>query len=708
MQSPSPSPVVQAEFKPKLVGIVLLVLALGVLGFALVSRFAALDLARDMRTWQEKLNLIADSRAREMDGWVAHHFTEMKQLAAQPALQLYLSELSTLAAADGRAEPPQRTYLRHLLTFTADRLNFTPAQVPLSVQHIPAQLPFEASSGLALLDTQGHVLVASPYLAALPDAISATLTTLPETMHTLIDIYANPKGEASLGFVEPVFAIQSDPLQPRAVGRIVGIKPLGNALNDLLAHPGTTEETLEVLLVRSENGNVVYLSPTRDGAAPLAKQLTHSPETLAEAFAMTNPGAFITREDYRSAPVFATGRPIAGTPWTLVVKIDEAEALAASNERRQGMVILLSALIALVLATLFAVWYNASSRRAILASQKFQQLAAQATANERLLTLVTDTQTEAVVLLDAQSRYRFANAAAATAAGIAAPDMLGKTVADVMGPARAAELTLHAQAAMAADAPQAYTHRVHTPTGDTVFHTRLTPLHALPIAGHQHVPGVLVSEQEITDLVHERERAQRTHEELIDTLVDMVDRRDPHASNHSKLVSELACEIALALECDTETLATVKTAGLLLNVGKIVVPETLLTSTDRLNDSELKSIRESVYASAALLEGVSFQGPVTRTLVQALEHVDGSGPQGLRGEHILLGARIVAVANTLIGMMSPRAYRAPMGLKDATAALLENVDKIYDRKVVFALVNFLENQGGEHLLTQWLQPRKAA
>jgi HD-GYP domain-containing protein (c-di-GMP phosphodiesterase class II) len=693
------------DAKPRLVGIVLLVLTLGVLGFAMVSRFAASDLERDMKIWQEKLNLIADSRASEVNHWVEHHFTEMKKLADQPALQLYLTELSTIEkTSNATAEAPQRTYLRNLITFTADRLNFTPTNVPLSVQHIPSQLPYTATSGLALLNAAGDIVVASSYLSALPEPITQRMQGMPKTMHSLIDIYKSENNEAMLGFVQPILGIQDDTV----VGQMVGIKPIADAFSSLLKHPGITERTLEILLVRSENGNVVYLSPTQDGGEPLTKQVSNNPATLAEAFAIASPNAFTERTDYSSTPVLVTGRAIANTPWTLVVKISAKEALHDSNLRRQGMVLLLSAVIALVLVTLVAVWYSASSRRALHESAQFKVLADAATSHERLLTLVTQQQLESVFLLDSDMRYRFANRAAADTANIDPDQMIGKTAADVLGPARASELTLHAQAALASLTSQSYLHRMMRKEGEIILHTQMIPLAALPIPELNHMAGVLVSEQDITELVHQRERAERTHQELVSTLVAMVDQRDPHAYNHSKLVAELTHEIALSLDCTPLIRDTAKTAGLLLNIGKIVVPETMLTSTDRLNELELKAIRESVYASANILKGVRFEGPVMDTINQSLEHVDGTGPQGLKGDAILLSARIIAAANALVGMISPRAYRSAMSIKEATSALLEQVDAVYDRKVVFALVNFLENQGGAAMLQQWMETRKAA
>jgi HD-GYP domain-containing protein (c-di-GMP phosphodiesterase class II) len=85
---------------------------------------------------------------------------------------------------------------------------------------------------------------------------------------------------------------------------------------------------------------------------------------------------------------------------------------------------------------------------------------------------------------------------------------------------------------------------------------------------------------------------------------------------------------------------------------------------------------------------------VVDTLHQSLESWDGKGPKGLAGEAILPTARIVAVANAFVAMISSRAHRAGKSVDEALAALQANAGIAYDRRVVTALANYLENRGG--------------
>jgi len=95
----------------------------------------------------------------------------------------------------------------------------------------------------------------------------------------------------------------------------------------------------------------------------------------------------------------------------------------------------------------------------------------------------------------------------------------------------------------------------------------------------------------------------------------------------------------------------------------------------------------------AILESLSFDGPVLDIIKQKNEYLDGSGyPAGLRGEAILLESRILAVANAFVAMTSARAYRPGRPIREVLDSLLEDADKRYDRKVVAALFHIAESR----------------
>jgi HD-GYP domain-containing protein (c-di-GMP phosphodiesterase class II) len=113
-----------------------------------------------------------------------------------------------------------------------------------------------------------------------------------------------------------------------------------------------------------------------------------------------------------------------------------------------------------------------------------------------------------------------------------------------------------------------------------------------------------------------------------------------------------------------------------------------------LADDERSQLTSAHLTSAQFLGNIDFEGPVVDTIRHSSEHYDGSGAEGLSGEAIILTARIVAVANAFVDLCSPREGGTGLSLEAATARLLADSGSLYDRRVVSALLNHVENHGG--------------
>jgi len=199
---------------------------------------------------------------------------------------------------------------------------------------------------------------------------------------------------------------------------------------------------------------------------------------------------------------------------------------------------------------------------------------------------------------------------------------------------------------------------------------------------------------DITELSCERDRSEARLNQLVAALVGVVDRRDPYSADHSARVSEVAQVIAGEMGLDEKSVRTVGLAGRLMNIGKIVIPLELLTKTGQLTEEERRLLAHSFVTNAELLTNVEFDGPVVETIREIGESVDGSGPLGLQGETILITARIVAVANSFVGMVSPRAWRGAMEFATLIKILSGQTDTKLDRRPFSALANIIDNRDG--------------
>ncbi|HEY4133594.1 MAG TPA: HD domain-containing phosphohydrolase [Alphaproteobacteria bacterium] len=683
------------RLRPLIISCVILaaVLALGVIAALALGKA---DRERELRSWQNRLSIVADSRFADISTWLERQFDELTGIAANTSVQLYMTELS-LANQSGAnqpgagaqpQEPAQATYLRNLLTVTAERARFSAA---IEGADVPANVRRLGVAGLALLDRDHAVVTQTAGMPPFDGDLGAFIAGLPRDKRAVLDLYRNGAGRPAIGFAVPVFAVQGGNDATAQVGWVVGVKEVADELYPLLRQPGEVFKTAENLLVRQRGASVDYLSPLADGTAPLTRTLAASTTNLAEAAALAHAGDFAEGRDYRDQAVLHTSRPFSVVPWTLVSKIGRDEALSASDQRRTQLVVLFALVAVLVAAVIFAAWWYGSSRQASRAAGRYKRLADEHERQGLFLKLVADSQPTSIFILDGDGRYGFANEEAARHAGLPMADLVGKPVGNVLGPEAAKPYLANAARARSEHERQ---RSVIPAEEDTQARTRQVDY--IPIGDTQYVDdGVLVVERDITAEVQERAKRERALLDLVRTLVALVDKRDPYAAHHSVRVAMVAQAVAREMGLNDEAVQTVGFAGSLMNLGKILVPTELLTKTGQLNDEELGRIRDSLRATADFLEGIDFGGPVVETLRQLSEHWDGSGkPNGLAGEAILPEARAVAVANAFVALASPRAYRAGVPLDAAIDKIRQQAGSIFDRRAVTALENSLENRGG--------------
>jgi PAS domain S-box-containing protein/putative nucleotidyltransferase with HDIG domain len=192
------------------------------------------------------------------------------------------------------------------------------------------------------------------------------------------------------------------------------------------------------------------------------------------------------------------------------------------------------------------------------------------------------------------------------------------------------------------------------------------------------------------------QKLEKTLEGTIQAIRAMVDARDRYTAGHQQRVTELACAIAEAMGLSSEQVQAVHVGGLLHDVGKILLPTEILTKPGRLNEIEFAMIRTHPKAGHNILKSIEFPWPIAKMVLQHHERVNGSGyPDGVRGEEILMEARILAVADVVEAMSSHRPYRPALGLDKALDEITRNRGVLYDPLVADACVRvFMEGGFG--------------
>lgn len=179
----------------------------------------------------------------------------------------------------------------------------------------------------------------------------------------------------------------------------------------------------------------------------------------------------------------------------------------------------------------------------------------------------------------------------------------------------------------------------------------------------------------------------------ITAIAHMVELRDPYTAGHESRVGDLAAAIALEMGLDMDTQYGLRIAGLLHDIGKISVPAEYLTKPTRLTDAEFAIIKSHASNGYSILKSIDFPWPVAEVAYQHHERLDGTGyPRGLKGDEILLEARIIAVADVIESMATNRPYRHALGIKKALQEIENNAGTLYDAEVCNAALTLFRNK----------------
>ena len=204
----------------------------------------------------------------------------------------------------------------------------------------------------------------------------------------------------------------------------------------------------------------------------------------------------------------------------------------------------------------------------------------------------------------------------------------------------------------------------------------------------------LLSERTLHGRVKERtRRLERGYFEIVRMLAKILEERDPYTLGHSERVSELSVKIAKEMGLRGKILEILKNAGLLHDIGKIGVRDSVLLKKGPLTEEEWEEIKAHPKMGADILRSSGFLEELIPLIEEHHERWDGKGyPKGLKGEEIDLGARILAVADAFDALTSDRAYRKRFPPDEAIRILKEGAGVQWDPKVVDALIRVLEKE----------------
>ncbi|MFW6229687.1 MAG: PAS domain S-box protein [Halanaerobium sp.] len=191
--------------------------------------------------------------------------------------------------------------------------------------------------------------------------------------------------------------------------------------------------------------------------------------------------------------------------------------------------------------------------------------------------------------------------------------------------------------------------------------------------------------------------------ELITSIIKIMEMYDLYTKGHSENVAEIASAIAKQMNLPKKTIKNTYWAGLVHDIGKLLIPLDIINKNGRLSKTEYELIKKHpVWGSKALSNSESLK-PIAEFILYHHEKWDGSGyPEGISGEEIPIISQILAVADAWDAMLSKRAYREPLSIEQALNELEENKGSQFSPRVVEAFVEIIKNNRFDRLKNEVL------
>ena len=337
------------------------------------------------------------------------------------------------------------------------------------------------------------------------------------------------------------------------------------------------------------------------------------------------------------------------------------------------------------------------------------QAEAEVRESQRLLADTIESLPDATMVIDRKGQVLYWNREMVEMTGFLATDMVGKSdyeyALPFYGVRRPILIDMIVDPRVRFENQYTYVHKegkvlfTETKTGKLKGKERILWGRATPLFNTRgQIVGAIESVRDITDRIEAADDLKKSHERLeaifsgtVSALAVTTEKRDQYTAGHQHRVATLACAIAKEMGLSAKMIDDIKIAGTLHDIGKLYVPLDILSQTGKLTDIEQLFVKTHPAAGYDIVKSIPFDGPIADIILEHHERMDGSGyPQGLKGEGILLEARVLSVADVVEAMASHRPYRPALGIDKALEEIQSNAGRLYDENVVNACVRVVK------------------
>ncbi len=221
----------------------------------------------------------------------------------------------------------------------------------------------------------------------------------------------------------------------------------------------------------------------------------------------------------------------------------------------------------------------------------------------------------------------------------------------------------------------------------------------VPFFEEKKFGGAVIHIEDITEriaaenkLKDSYKKLQKATEDIIQAMAFTTELRDPYTAGHQKRTRQLAIAIAEKMEISEHQMESLKFAGMIFDIGKISIPADILSKPGSINAAEIDVIKTHSQVGYEIIKKINFPHPIAPIVFQHHERINGSGyPNRIKGDEILLEAKILAVADVIEAMTSFRPYRAALSIEKALEEITSHKGKFYDPQVVDICLDLFHN-----------------
>ena len=612
---------------------------------------------------QIRLAQSVEGRKKLLEAWIDSHVMASRRLTESDLVQLFVSDIASIPINTPlpRALLDQRPYFQTLIADFVEQNDLMRA---------------------AVIDGEGRLLLSSSGTTLdIPDILKSVSEQPVGWQSVITSIRSIERSQQNhvIDVLVPVLKPQIDTQDSVGIATILVMTvSIDGIMNEVLAVSPSKTETEALYLVHKKKGKPLQIG--LNGAGPDLVEKAPRAEFM--------PGEkleFGPLVDADGQHHYALGEPISDAQWTIVHVIDSREALKPVSQFvvvSTGIGTLFALAFGIAIATF---WWHRTSRHHHELISLYQLLTSRLNKQSRLMRTITGSISDWLAVTNNEQRYIYANPAFCSALGLNNDQILGRHKSDLPCP--------NDLAPMSDDFDDLFEgEKFNTIKINEEFHFVSTMQSDLINDQDQSI-GTLTIMRDATELMRQRQQHRGALRQTIDALIHTIECRDPFLHGHTGRLRTYAIAIGRKLGLKHDELSGLALAASLSQIGKVFIPDDILTKSERHDRKETEIMRTHISHAINTLGRIDFGHPVLRFLEQMHERLDGSGyPKGLAGREIHIGGRILAVADVFCARTAPRSYRHRLSAGKALYHLANKNDR-YDIRVVAALAEVVTENG---------------